>query len=574
MSCDKNNNVFNHLPTEIWSIVIDILQWESWATLHSLNLSCRDFHQIVSPVLFGTIRIYFPPAERWGNALRFQNTLSVPLFSNLHFQQPPDWTLPGYATNTDPQIEQSKDRRRLHRLIEPDIGQTIYHHVRILVVSYGLGYEESKYSQAIQRLVENLKNLQTIRWRGIPFPPHLFQILHGRHSPPQLFYEGAPQAITSEPLLIGASYTKSLSITCPPTPVQDNSANKLGKVILSLPRLERLSLKRAADRFWRQSGACISPVFCLGPDSELPRSLRILSFANFTFNEEQAAAWARCIKPLNIYHLGLDGFSRVSTLLSALVGSVPGLRSFAIRVLNGPDAPIDPHFVPLLDQFLQSLNQLECLFIRDLPKEVLGSVIRHQGKHLRQLRFGETGCATMLPPAGKVCAFSPDEIGQLTKGLPCVERLSLDLRFEDHIPYEYLDALACFPSLKNIEFNTRSFRGARVTGGYPNQWLDESIAREAFRYVDTRTRRRLAGLNIKVGQWDRIFYASKNKELRYTYIYAAWRESHASSLVQVIHLPCRLGCYSHLADDDMYEQTMDSAGLGHSDRAHFGPGIS
>ncbi|KAL3469511.1 hypothetical protein BJX99DRAFT_265125 [Aspergillus californicus] len=219
------------------------------------------------------IRIYFPPTERPRSAF------------SRSFQNPP---LPAHTTNKDPLVEQHADRRRLHRLIEPNIGQTVYHHVRILVVSYGVGYEESQYSQSIQQLVENLKNLHTIRWRGIPFPPHLFQILNGRHSPPQLFYEGAQQAITPEPLLISATHIKSLSITCNPAPVQD-----LENVILSLPSLERLSLKRAAGRFWKQSGACLSPVFCLGPDSELPPPLRILSFANFTFSEEQAAAWAR-----------------------------------------------------------------------------------------------------------------------------------------------------------------------------------------------------------------------------------------------------------------------------------------
>ncbi|KAL2802201.1 hypothetical protein BJX63DRAFT_438115 [Aspergillus granulosus] len=542
-STKSSENVLNLCPTEIWTMIIDILRWDSWGTLHSLNLSCRFFHHIVSPALFSTVRIHFPLIKR-PRAFLFRTERPAPPF--------PYFLSETSGSSLGPRTEEFKDNHRLHPFIESNVGQRVFHHVRILVISYGLGYEEGNHSQPIQRLVENLRNLETIRWRGIPFPPQLVQILHGRQSPPQIYYEGAPQAITSEPLLIGASYIKSLSITCTPTPAQDNSANELGRVILSLPRLEQLSLKRAVDRFWRQSGTCLSHVFCLGPDSKLPRSLRILSFANFTFTEEQAAAWARCIKALNIYHLGLDGFSGILTLLSALVSSVPGLRSFAIRVLSGPGAPMNPHFVPLLDYFLQSLNQLECLFIRDLPKEVLDSAIHHQGKHLHQLRFEETGCSSMFPPAGsKVCAFSPDEIGQLAKGLPRVERLSLDLRFENHIHYEYLDALACFPGLKNIGFNTRDFRGERVTGDSPNKWLDESIAREAFRYLDTRTRRRFAGLDIKVGQWDRIFYGSKNKELRYTYIYAAWREN-----------------------DDMYEQTMDSAGLGRSDRVHFGPGIS
>jgi hypothetical protein len=53
--------------------------------------------------------------------------------------------------------------RKVHPLIEPDIGHAIYHHIRVLVLSCGYDYEEEKYSESIQRLVENLPNLETLR---------------------------------------------------------------------------------------------------------------------------------------------------------------------------------------------------------------------------------------------------------------------------------------------------------------------------------------------------------------------------------------------------------------------------
>jgi hypothetical protein len=297
--------------------------------------------------------------------------------------------------------------------------------------------------------VENLRNLDTIRcgvmrlclylntnigrWRGIPFPSQLVQILHGRQVPPQIYYEGSPQAIISESLLIGAFYIKSLSITCIPA-LQEHITNELGKVILSLPKLERLVLKQVANHYWRDNSTPISPTFRLDADTKLPPSLRILSLANFTFNEEQAIAWARCITECDIQHLRLDGYLQISVLLKALSGFMPGLKSFASRVISEPDVlRSSDDFLAILDCFLQSITDLECFTSNDLPKGVLTSVIRHHGNHLRQLRFRQTSSIASIFPRseGKICLFSLEEIVQLANGLAQVERLGLDLLFKD-----------------------------------------------------------------------------------------------------------------------------------------------
>ncbi|CEL03745.1 hypothetical protein ASPCAL04891 [Aspergillus calidoustus] len=299
-------------------------------------------------------------------------------------------------------------------------------------------------------------------------------MLHGRQFPPQIYYEGSPQAVISESLLIGAFYIKSLSITCTPA-LQEPISNELGKVILSLPKLERLILKQVANRYWRDNSTPISPTFRLDVDSKLPPSLRILSLANFTFDEEQAISWARCITECDIQHLRLDGYLQISVLLKALTGSVPGLKSFASRVISEPDV-LRSHgdFLAILDCFLQSITNLECFTSNDIPKEVLTSVIRHHGNHLRQLRFRQTSSmASILPRSeGKICLFSLEEIVQLSNGLAQVERLGLDLFFKDPTPYDYLEALARFPSLKYLELNTPNFCAVPSLG--------ESIIKEAF----------------------------------------------------------------------------------------------
>jgi hypothetical protein len=65
--------------------------------------------------------------------------------------------------------QESTKRTRLHSLLVPDIGQTAYHHIRELIVSYGPGYGEGKYTTSVQRLVENAESLEVIRF-GIMSP--------------------------------------------------------------------------------------------------------------------------------------------------------------------------------------------------------------------------------------------------------------------------------------------------------------------------------------------------------------------------------------------------------------------
>lgn len=58
-------------------------------------------------------------------------------------------------------------------------------------------------------------------------------------------------------------------------------------------------------------------------------------FTSFTFDAEQAAAWAQCAQ--GTQHLALDAYPQISTLLKALTGSVPGFKSIKLRVRNNSD---------------------------------------------------------------------------------------------------------------------------------------------------------------------------------------------------------------------------------------------
>ncbi|KAL3462665.1 hypothetical protein BJX64DRAFT_288130 [Aspergillus heterothallicus] len=149
----------------------------------------------------------------------------------------------------------------------------------------------------------------------------------------------------------------------------------------------------------------------------------------------------------------------------------------------------------------------------------------------------------------KDCLFSPDELYQLATALPRVERFGLDLRFEDKINYEYLDGIARFPSLKYLELNTPVYRGLDANAYSPKFWLDESVTKKLFQYVDSRTERHLAGLDIKVDEWERRMLHRKSHVLRELWVFAAWREIHLPSLVHVKCLPYELGRDSHLVED-------------------------
>ncbi|KAL3444607.1 hypothetical protein BJX65DRAFT_310793 [Aspergillus insuetus] len=466
-------------------------------------------------------------------------------------------------------------RPKVHPLIEPDIGHAVYHHIRVLVLSCGYDYEEEKYSESIQRLIENLPNLETLRWRGIPFPPQLFQSLKSRESPPQIYYEGGPQALTVEPLLIGASFIKSLSITLATTPLDKLVSDGLQKLILSLPNLHRLLLKQSADPVWRINGSPPIPFFSLDPHSRLPATLRVLFLANLTIKSEQADAWARCIESLDLRHLDISGLvGQVSGLLEALTSCVPGLQSFAIRVIEEFDnRGIHAQILATLDGFFQQIKMLECLSVNHLPKEVLHSAMRHHGRHLRQLRIQNTGPGTLDPDfvMNRICFFSPEEIVQLSIDLPAVERLGLDLGLKSEIPYDYLSALATFPNLTHLELDTPSYRDADPSW---SPWLDESIVKAVFKFIAARTQRYLIGLDIKVGVWEPVLRTRKADPMRYAWLYAAWREAWgAPRLIHVRCLACNLEAYRILTEDNMYEQTMRSAGLWDTSVSEFGPAV-
>jgi hypothetical protein len=121
----------------------------------------------------------------------------------------------------------------------------------------------------------------------------------------------------------------------------------------------------------------------------------------------------------------------MSGLIKALTGSVSGLRSFAIRVLRGVDAP----FLAILDEFLQRITKLESVSINGMPKQVLQSAVHYHGKHLRCLCVRHTGPGSvdLVPATDRLCFFSPEEIRQLAIDLPLVERLGIDLGLRNEI---------------------------------------------------------------------------------------------------------------------------------------------
>ncbi|KAL3449380.1 hypothetical protein BJX65DRAFT_306420 [Aspergillus insuetus] len=510
------------LPIEIWDIIIDMLQWDSPATLRSLNLSCRDLHQRVSPVLFRTLRIIFAtPRPSSGKAI----------------------TLPNW---------------------EAAIRAETYAHVRFLVIS-GRPDSEGKnleYPVSIQRLIESLPNLKSIRWRGIPFPPDLFRILKDRGPNTSLFYyEGRPNHLINNNALIGAPYIKSLSITCAikmySRRTRDMSTltdiKALGDVVLSFPNLERLVLKHEASYDWKRAREPLLPLFHLDPKSKLPPSLRALSLASF-----------RLTLSRRLHGRGV--FNR-------------GLRSFKIRVLDGDDTQVSESFLGILDKFLGQITSLHSFATHDLPKEVLHFITRHHGAHLRQLRFRETRFPQFRLSPDIDCLFSPEEIEQLARGVPLVERLGLDLRLQSRTPYPHLAALSHFPSLKHLELNTPNVY-IKCLGPEPlKPWLSKLIAQEIFQYVDKRTAGRLTNVDIKVTEWEAFLTrTSQARPLQCSWVFAAWRRgvaagANTSGDVDVLFQWCSPQAYAGLIEDDLYEQLMDSLGLGRSRMEDFGPPV-
>jgi hypothetical protein len=137
-------------------------------------------------------------------------------------------------------------------------------------------------------------------------------------------------------------------------------------------------------------------------------------------------------------------------------------------------------------------------------------------------------------------------------------------------PYEYLSALATFPSLTHLELDTPSYRVADPSW---SPWLDESVVKGIFKYIAARAQRYLTGLDIKVHVWEPVLRTRKADPMRYAWIFAAWREVVAPRLIHVRCLTCNLEAYRILTEDSMYEQTMRRVGLWDASESEFGPAV-
>ncbi|KAK1147296.1 hypothetical protein N8T08_001373 [Aspergillus melleus] len=214
---------------------------------------------MVTPYIFRTVHVQF---------LRYKH-LALGVFANRGYNKTINLPLNGMNKQETEQLREAT--RKLNPLLERNVGTRIFPHVNVLTVSYGPSYNEDVHSESIGGLVANLPNLQTIRWRGIPFPPHLFKNLRCRQTPPELYFEGAPEEIVGNDLLVGAPFIRSLSITYLPIARSPNHAelnDKLGAVILSLPNLERLILKQYGIH--TEQFSYLRPPFHLPGDSALP----------------------------------------------------------------------------------------------------------------------------------------------------------------------------------------------------------------------------------------------------------------------------------------------------------------
>lgn len=119
-------------------------------------------------------------------------------------------------------------------------------------------------------------------------------------------------------------------------------------------------------------------------------------------------------------------------------------------------------------------------------------------------------------------------------------------------------------------------------------WLDATIAREIFRNVaEQKLLRRAAGprsncdsvdwkpleeVNIKKGEWEPRLQYYRHSKLHQLSIYACWRGcADTDNQVHCLHLPYKSKAHVMSVEDNMYEQTMLSAGLWTSSSADFGP---
>ncbi|CEL05633.1 hypothetical protein ASPCAL06751 [Aspergillus calidoustus] len=106
-----------------------------------------------------------------------------------------------------------------------------------------------------------------------------------------------------------------------------------------------------------------------------------------------------------------------------------------------------PKISKALNALVSQIHGLSEFMAYDLPKDVLYSVARHHGSSIRHLRFRHTDHKGLhshrilqrntgeLPPQAREgsfyggCLFSPDELEDLSRQVPGLERLGIDMCF-------------------------------------------------------------------------------------------------------------------------------------------------
>lgn len=281
----------------------------------------------------------------------------------------------------------------------------------------------------------------------MPFPPNLFSNLKKRRSPPSFYYEGPPidileQNVTAAPNII------SLSLTFRPDRAGGAKINcdTLRDVLLSLPNLKRLILKHHSGP---RKGS--RPIFELAAGSALPPTLQDFSLTNFCFDRRQAAGWAQCLSGCSsLRRLALDGSMDLCELIDRLssLDTLTSLKSLSVRISDESNPMITgPKISTALNALVSQIHDLAEFMAYDLPKDVLYSVARHHGSSIRHLRFRHTDHKDLhshrilqrntgeLPPQAREgsyyrgCLFSPDELEDLSRQVPGLERLGIDMCF-------------------------------------------------------------------------------------------------------------------------------------------------
>ncbi|KAL3454428.1 hypothetical protein BJX65DRAFT_315670 [Aspergillus insuetus] len=414
------------------------------------------------------------------------NAISPLLFQTLYIQFPEEEAIIRIQKLLD-RIQQSSESR-------------VYNHARSLIVSYGSCFRD-EYLGAIGKFVESFQI-----WRLLPFPPNLFSNLKKRRSPPSFYYEGPPIDILEQNVTAALNII-SLSLTFRPDRAGGAKVNynALRDVLLSLSNLKRLILKHHS-----------------GPH--------------------------RGSRPIfDLRRLVLDGSIDLCELINRLssLDSLTSLESLSVQISDESTPMITgPKISKALNALVSQIHGLAEFMAYDLPKDVLYSVARNHGPTLRilQRNTGELPPQTREGSYYRGCLFSPDELEDLSRQVPGLERLGIDMCFAEAMPVNHLDSLGWFPSLRYLELNTplaEQMPTHYISKSSDRPWLDATIAGEIFSHVaEQKLLRGAAGprpncdsvdwkpleeVDIKQGEWEPRLQYYRHSRLHQLSIYACWR---------------------------------------------------